>query len=425
MQRFRMVTQRAILATATFVALHPPPARAQCEVQKLTAAGSEQGDSFGAGVAVSGDWAVVGAPGAGFLSRGIAYVYRRHGVTWVEEAHFSPPEIHSNSNFGSTVAIMGDVAAVGDTEPGPFVGGEPVRIYRRTDSGTPDDPGDDTWFEQAELLPSDPGLSSAYGAAISIDGERIIIGDPLAGPSPAGAVFIFRRDENDTPNDPTDDTWVEEAKLASPAESPFSNFGNAVALNGALLLVGNLNEECGDGPGCGAAYVYRRDDNDTPSDPDDDNWILEAKLTPRQQFFAQSFGSSVDIADGIAIVGAASQGFYPGAVYVFEQIDGNWVETNKLLASDGDVVDRFGESIWLGESLIMVGAPKLDDHGAAYLFRKIDDAWVEEVKFLATDPAMGDDFGETISVSGQWGLGSVPGDEDGGDGEPACTCGSA
>ena len=38
MQRFRMVTQRAILATATFVALHPPPAQAQCEVQTPTAA---------------------------------------------------------------------------------------------------------------------------------------------------------------------------------------------------------------------------------------------------------------------------------------------------------------------------------------------------------------------------------------------------
>ena len=60
------------------------PVWAQCEIKHLTAADASAQDEFGAGVAVDGEWAVVGAPGDN-ADTGAAYVIRRTGSDWAED----------------------------------------------------------------------------------------------------------------------------------------------------------------------------------------------------------------------------------------------------------------------------------------------------------------------------------------------------
>jgi len=63
----------------------------------------------------------------------------------------------------------------------------------------------------------------------------------------------------------------------------------------------------------------------------------------------------------------------PGAAYSFRrQTNGVWVETERLLASDGAGTDRFGISVALSNNFYIVGATFDDDYGnnagLAYIF---------------------------------------------------------
>ena len=56
--------------------------------------------------------------------------------------------------------------------------------------------------------------------------------------------------------------------------------------------------------------------------------------------------------------------------FVFNRQGGNWVETQKLTASDGDAGDQFGHAVAVGGPTIVVGAPFVGNvnQGAAYVF---------------------------------------------------------
>src|SRR5262245_46689716 len=119
-----------------------------------------------------------------------------------------------------------------------------------------------------------------------------------------------------------------------------------------------------------------------------------AQWTPMQQLTAKdgasydTFGSSIAISGNTAIVGApnADKPFATdvGAVYVFVHDGTNWVQKQKLMASDGAASDLFGSSLAIDGSVIVVGAPRADvagsDSGAAYVFRLSGSTWIEESK---------------------------------------------
>jgi hypothetical protein len=91
---------------------------------------------------------------------------------------------------------------------------------------------------------------------------------------------------------------------------------------------------------------------------------------------------------------------------VFEKSDdGAWAQAAKLVAADGAMNDKFGKSVSVSGSTIVVGAFLDDDNGSnsgsAYVFEKSDDGeWAQAAKLVAADGAAGDYFGESVSVSG-------------------------
>jgi hypothetical protein len=93
-----------------------------------------------------------------------------------------------------------------------------------------------------------------------------------------------------------------------------------------------------------------------------------------------------------------------GAAYVFVYDGTNWVQKQKLTASDGAASDLFGSSLAIDGTVIVVGAPRADvagsDSGAAYVFRLSGSTWVEESKLTASDAATSDNFGRAVAVKG-------------------------
>jgi hypothetical protein len=125
------------------------------------------------------------------------------------------------------------------------------------------------------------------------------------------------------------------------------------------------------------------------------------------------FGQDVAIDGNYAVVGAYGEGngisLNRGAVYVYEYTGGNWVEIQKLEASDQENYDRFGWSVAIDGDYIVVGANGEDEDenqtndmskaGSAYIFKNNNGTWTEIQKIVASDRSADDEFGWSVDIS--------------------------
>ncbi len=203
------------------------------ETQKLQASNASVSAKFGMSVAVQGGRALIGAPvassplGAGL---GAAYIFELTGNSWTETDLLFDPAATLITLFGVSVALDGNTAVIGAIAGSGIVPHSgAAHVFTDTASG---------WTYQAKLVASDfpslPGFSTAFGASLSINGNSVVIGayaDDEAGPN-AGAAYYFERSGS---------VWTEIVKLF--AVSPQSNdqFGAAVTIDAQRAVVGAEN----------------------------------------------------------------------------------------------------------------------------------------------------------------------------------------
>ena len=257
------------------------------EEAKLMASNPARDDQFGYSVFISGDYAIIGAVG-GLYWKGKAYIFRRTGTVWTEEARLTASDGINNNHFGCSVSISGDYAltgAYGDNHAGDRSGS--AYIFRRT--GT-------IWTEEAKLTASDGAAYDWFGRSVSISGDYALIGAWNN-----NSAYIFRRSGT---------TWTEEAKL-TPSDGGGGSFGRSVSIIGDYALIGDKN---GDGVvnGSGAAYVFKKDGT---------TWTEEAKLIASDGEWGEYFGWSVAFNGDYALIGAtrgdSDQQGRGGAAYVY------------------------------------------------------------------------------------------------------------
>jgi hypothetical protein len=171
-------------------------------------------------------------------------------------------------------------------------------------------------------------------------------------------------------------------------------FGRAVAIDGSTALIGAI----GDNNFQGAAYLFTRSNG---------IWSQAQKLTASDGLPGDEFGSSVVLTDNILLVGApAAYGVSgPGAVYVFLKTGNTWVESQKLIASDGLPGDQFGDAIALSGGTLIVGARSATVHGqlyqgAAYIFVQSNGSWSQTQKLTGDDSLAFDHFGSAVAAQG-------------------------
>jgi hypothetical protein len=119
------------------------------------------------------------------------------------------------------------------------------------------------------------------------------------------------------------------------------------------------------------------------------------------------FGKSCALDGNRLAVGAfAATTARPGSVHVYEFVAGKWVQTARLLASDGGPGDQLGNSVGISGDLVVSGAEYHDDLagnncGAAYLFeRGADGRWREIQKLQPHDARAQLNFGEYVAIEG-------------------------
>jgi hypothetical protein len=201
------------------------------------------------------------------------------------------------------------------------------------------------------------------------------------------------------------DEWVLSAKLHASDADIDDRFGFAVDVDQGVVVVGTrYNQD--QGYGTGSAYVFERVRG---------VWTETAKLLASDAQLDQFFGQSVAVAGNVIVVGAYLDdelGFAAGAAYVFERSGATWVETQRLTASDGALDDRFGWDVAATPSLLLISAHGSDVagplSGAAYVFERVGSAWVERDKLVPLDPQEGARFAYSLDLSGEWALIGAP-----------------
>jgi len=134
----------------------------------------------------------------------------------------------------------------------------------------------------------------------------------------------------------------------------------------------------------------------------------------------EQFGLSVAISDDYALVGSPGNNVTPitGSVYVFVRSGSTWTQQAKLTASDGAAYDEFGSSVSISGNLALIGSPRGNnganvDQGSAYVFVRSGSSWTQQAKLTASDGAASDFFGSNVAISGTYALVGAFGDDAG------------
>ena len=231
-------------------------------------------DQFGCGVAISGDYVVVGSPGHD--STGVGYVYVNSGSDWSLQATLLPTDASSGAQVGLTAAMDGDTVALGAPHDN-FDRGA-VYVFKRVG----------TAWSQHKLIAVDGAAGDAYGASVAISNGTIIVGAPNHAAN-RGAAYVY-----------AGATYALQKELTSPKSAVSSYFGSSVAIDGDRTIIGEM--------GAGAAYAYARFGN---------RWKLRGTFA---DFTSSRFGGSVGTSGGRVIIGAIaeSDGFDIGLAHVLE-----------------------------------------------------------------------------------------------------------
>ncbi len=362
------------------------------QIQKITASDRGLYDSFGSSVAVHGNYAVIGAGGDAdsigggriLTGSGSAYIFERNANgLWTELQKIVAPDRHIIQGFGSSVDVWGNEIVIGSMEAKnastiSTIGGGAVYIYQRNISGT--------WTYTQKIDAPDADYLDYFGVSVSLYNNTLVVGahgedknlinrNHLGG---AGAAYIFSKQGS---------TWSLDQKIIGSPRNANDFFGSSVSVFGQTILVGAQRDDL-DASGlnpindAGAAYFYEKTGN---------TWVQTERVVASDRSASGFFGGwreGVALSANYAVIAAGgsptdSLGNNPlpsaGASYIFKRQSSGWVEHQKIVSSDRQAGDSFGEFCAISNNTIIVSAREEDEDqnglntkgraGSAYIFK--------------------------------------------------------
>lgn len=377
---------------------------------KLTANDGSAGDYFGRYLAVSGDTAVVGAYGDDSY-KGSAYIFIKPPSGWMSTSTYSAKLIASdgavNDYLGQKVAIDGDTVVVSAHGDDIYKGS--VYVFERPLSGW-----SGTLTESAKLTLSGSEFYDYFGASIAISGNSVVVGawGVDCKVADCGAAYVFEK-----PITGWTTTSSYDAKLIGSNTTGDDWFGISVAIDGDDVAVGASRHDFELNSNRGVAYIFEK-----PVGGWSGTLFESAKLAATDGTLNDNLGVSVAIDADNVVVGATGYYSYSGGAYVFKKPGGGWSgtiwESAKLTAADAAADDWFGFAADIESSTVLIGA-YLDDCGpancgSAYVFEEPGNGWsgslTEITKLVASDGEMDDKFGCSVALNGDIALIGAYGD---------------
>jgi FG-GAP repeat len=269
------------------------------QVQKLVPPRKKRGGAFGKSVAVDGNWIAVSYPGDAtyYEWNGAVILYERTPNGWQRRHRLIPRMVDGQSTPWHGMDMNGGVLAVGD------VFNDLVFVFERVGG---------EWSQTAILKDPTPWLQVWYwyGLALSVERDRILVGNPYNADGKGGSALIYDRLPSGE--------WVfqQEVQPDFPAFIDTDYFGASTALHGDRVLVGARSALDDKGDPTGQAYLFERD-------PSSGTWNQVARLTGSRLPGFAAIGESVALTDSQAIVGNkggidSSPGVITGSVYTYD-----------------------------------------------------------------------------------------------------------
>ncbi len=417
-------------------------------------------DLFGLSVSVSGETVLVGAPSEDSNAEGVngdeannsasgaggSYVFVRNAGVWSQQAYLKASNTTAGDEFGASVAISGERVVIGarfEDSAATTVDGvkhndsvsNSGAAYVFARAGT-------TWSQDAYLKSANSELDDEFGYSVAIDGDRVVVGaigedsatisDQFNNTaSSSGAAYVFCW--NGT-------TWNQESYVKVGQPDTLDQFGSGVAVSNNTAVIGapgeasaavgvNGNDIDNTEVAAGAATVF--DLNASGSGGMQLEITQGAYLKASNTDTGDHFGFSVASFGDTIVVGAPRENSgatgvngdqspnsspASGAVYVFRQSSGTWAQEAYLKASNSEGTDVFGYSVSIYDDTIVVGAALEDSSstgtnadesdnsaarsGAAYVFARTGTNWAQEAYLKASNTDPDDEFGVSVSVSG-------------------------
>jgi hypothetical protein len=250
------------------------------------------------------------------------------------------------------------------------------------------------------LVDPSPGAGDQFGRSVAVSGNTVVVGAPF---DDTGATDSGRAYVFNAT------TGALLTTLSNPAPAAGDNFGSSVAISGNTIVVGAEGDETDTFvPGLilatGSAFIFNASTG-----------ALNATLEPDNLFLAsgQRFGHSVAVSGNSVVVGAYQDNganLFGGTARVYNATTGAWLDT--IINPTPAVGDQFGFSVAISGNTIVVGAPGDNAFdGRAYVFDATTGSTTSTL--VNPSPAAGDQFGSSVGVSGNTAVVGAPTDDTG------------
>ncbi|MBC2845532.1 T9SS type A sorting domain-containing protein [Winogradskyella flava] len=331
---------------------------------------------------------------------------------WGQTQKITPDDRALADEFGWSVVVQGDIAAVG-AKSVDFNTSDRGAVYMYEKDAS------NNWIQTQKLFNSDARQFDRFGQSIDIDGDIMIIGarsqdyDENGGGmfyDSGGAAYIFEKDATGN--------WSEIQKLVSSDRGATFQplLGETVAISGDYAVVNAPREVKGltgqpDLTNAGACYIFERDGNGV--------WSEVQKIVPSQRYAQDQFGDfSLAISGNTIAVGSFRHDFdvneqnevlSAGAVYIFERdTNGVWSETQKIEDANREQGEWFGKSVALEGDLLMVGVAQdyfqgngNAQYGAVHVFERDVTGVYNNIQVITPNAQnFQSRFGHSIDVEG-------------------------
>ena len=303
------------------------------------------------------------------------------------------PIKEKNSAFGSAVSISGDYIVVGAyTADSPKTDAGEAYLFKKSSNGD--------ILKVSDIKASDDAEGNGFSKSVAISQDYIIIGSPYdnSQSNDAGSAYLFHRD--------SDSSVSEVDKIEASDLANGDLFGSAVAINGKYIIVSSPKADVQVGDtlytNAGAVYLYT-----ISSDGKVTNEIKFSADSPKQD---DNFGTAISIYGDYIVVTSPNKDSLDdniGYAYLFKIENGEVNQIGEFYADDPDENNYFGSAISIYGSYILVGSDGADtsavDAGTAYLFKIVSDDTIKQIaKLNSDDPQTNDAFGKTVSIYGDY-----------------------
>lgn len=357
-------------------------------------------DNLGASVAMDGNTLAVLAPGDdgetnSTSSVGAIYIYRRNGNDWTKSQVLRATDTPivadrgGNGEYPNSLSLKNGLLVVGAALSNSSQGA--VYIYRDL-SGN---------FSQVAKL-TGPISNSGFGSSVSTDGVRIVVGAAKEN-ADKGAVYIYSGSSFETLQ-----------KISSPATHRAA-FGQAVAIDSNLLVIGAPGASLYKDETVGGVYFYNLgiktagqwDNVKGPLDSINTSATINVKTQSNVNATltlpaGSELGASLSIYNGRVVVGAPGYSVKAVNVGIALIVGSDLTSLQSLQNPSGDLA-RFGASVAMGSSGIFVALPEYSSkRGAIDHFTDASSYFKFSRRITSKTGVDSDEFGSGVATSGNF-----------------------